>query len=148
MSPVNHHATALVIADRGILIAGRSGAGKSSLALALIAHCRACGLFARLVADDQVFLHEIAGRVIASAPGATSGLAEAWGAGPARLLFEPRAVLDMGVGLVEAGAAPRLSEGAREILPGIRLPWLELAEGNTPGAGLAVLARLGISPFG
>ncbi|RWH23488.1 MAG: HPr kinase/phosphorylase, partial [Mesorhizobium sp.] len=35
----NIHATAILIGDRGVLITGPSGAGKTTLALTLIDHC-------------------------------------------------------------------------------------------------------------
>ena len=53
--PDNLHASAVVLGDRGIVIAGESGAGKTQLALELLSHARSFGLFARLVADDQIF---------------------------------------------------------------------------------------------
>ena len=52
----NFHATAVVLGDRGIVIAGEPGMGKTQLALDLISHARTQGRFARLVADDQIFL--------------------------------------------------------------------------------------------
>ena len=55
-APATIHACALVIGETGVLIRGASGAGKSSLVLALLEAAAAKGLFARLVADDRVAL--------------------------------------------------------------------------------------------
>ena len=56
------HATTVVINDIGVLLRGRSGSGKSDLALRLIEGG------ARLVADDQTILEYSDGRVEARAP--------------------------------------------------------------------------------
>ena len=70
------HASAVAFADRGALITGPSGSGKSALALELISRG------ARLVADDGVLLSRAPdGRVLARAPAAIRGLIEARGVG-------------------------------------------------------------------
>lgn len=56
------HATCVAIEGRAVLIAGRSGAGKSDLALRLIDRG------ARLVSDDYTEVRARAGRAFASAP--------------------------------------------------------------------------------
>lgn len=69
------HASAVAVGSSGLLICGRSGAGKSSLALELIA------LGANLVADDQVLLTEKDGGLLMSAPPSIDGMIEARGLG-------------------------------------------------------------------
>ena len=69
------HASCVALAGRGLLIAGASGRGKSSLALRMMA------LGATLVADDRVALRRCGDAVLASAPPAISGLVEARGLG-------------------------------------------------------------------
>ncbi|RUX64203.1 HPr kinase/phosphorylase, partial [Mesorhizobium sp. M7A.F.Ca.US.014.04.1.1] len=64
VQPENIHATMVLIGERGILITGASGSGKTALALALIDHCRQRGSFARLVGDDQLFVGAHAGRLL------------------------------------------------------------------------------------
>lgn len=144
---VNRHAVALVIGETGLLVVGPSGSGKTTLALSLLAHMHASGHFARLVADDQVFLGSHGGRLVATAPETIAGLAEAYGTGPARLPHLPRAMIDLAVKLVEPSDAPRLCEGSVELLPGHTLPLLELPFRNAEANGFAVLARLGLPPF-
>jgi serine kinase of HPr protein (carbohydrate metabolism regulator) len=143
----NKHAVALVLADKGLLILGPSGSGKTTLALALLSHMQASGRFARLVADDQVFLSTRGGRLLASAPETIAGLAEAYGAGPAGLPHLPRAVIDLAVRLVEPAEAPRISDSSAELLLGYKLPLLELRCRNAEANIYPVLARLGLPPF-
>lgn len=69
------HASAVSFGPRGVLILGRSGSGKSSLALQLMA------LGAVLIADDQTELFLKNGVVWARAPEAIAGLIEARGVG-------------------------------------------------------------------
>lgn len=147
MAGLNSHASVVVAGDRGILVRGRSGAGKTTLALALVRHCRACGVFARLVADDQVYLRAAGERVVATVPAPIAGLAEAFGTGPAAVDHEASSVVDLVVSLVEPARAPRLFEGTVELLPGLALPCLELAEKNASGGVQALAARLAIYPF-
>jgi HPr kinase/phosphorylase len=72
---VTIHATAVALAGQGVLICGRSGSGKSALALQLMA------LGARLVADDQTFITTVDGELVGSAPPTIRGLIEARGIG-------------------------------------------------------------------
>jgi HPr kinase/phosphorylase len=79
------HATAVAVDGRGLLITGASGAGKSSLALALI------GLGAQLVSDDQTLLERVDDGVVLDCPVAElRGVIEVRGMG---LLRAPIAAL-------------------------------------------------------
>ncbi|MEM1384040.1 MAG: serine kinase [Pseudomonadota bacterium] len=74
------HACAAAIADRGLLITGAAGTGKSTLLCELLA------LGADLVADDRVVLSAQSGCApTLSAPRATAGLVEMRGAGILRM---------------------------------------------------------------
>lgn len=73
------HASCVARDGRALLILGRSGSGKSSLALDLIA------LGATLVADDRTIVRRKADRLIASAPPAIAGRIEARHIGLLRL---------------------------------------------------------------
>lgn len=143
----NLHATAIVIGDRGVLIRGPSGSGKTTLALALLADARARGRFAALVADDQVLLSGHDGRLACIAPSAIAGLVEVRGASPRPVRYQPSAIIDLVVTLVEADAAPRFSEPRWEELAGCRLPALALARRTADGAFAAIAARLLLPPF-
>lgn len=87
------HGSVVSIAGRAVLILGRSGAGKSGLALRLI------GRGAALVADDQVLLERRGGALIASAPSILAGMIEMRGFGLMRLPYQPEAVVVAAVDL-------------------------------------------------
>lgn len=69
------HATCVTYGQRGLLIVGKSGSGKSGLALQLMA------FGADLVADDRVTLFEDAGVITARCPAPIKNLIEARGIG-------------------------------------------------------------------
>lgn len=118
-SVVHASAVALEVAGdwRGVLITGASGAGKSALALALMAHG------ARLVADDRVILSREGGQVLARAPAAIAGRIEARGIGILRADVLGSAGVGLVVGL-DGQASARLPPARRIELNGIALPYL------------------------
>ncbi len=69
--PLLLHASCVAVKGRAVLILGASGAGKSSLALLMMA------MGADLVADDQTRIVARGGRLIATAPTEIKGLIEA-----------------------------------------------------------------------
>lgn len=69
------HANCVSVEGQGVLILGRSGSGKSSLTLELMAHG------ARLVADDRTVLHRRGEQLYATCPPALVGKIEARGVG-------------------------------------------------------------------
>jgi serine kinase of HPr protein (carbohydrate metabolism regulator) len=143
----NFHASAVALGDRGIVIAGPPGSGKTQLALALISHARSFGLFARLVADDQILLSAHGGRVVCAAPATIAGLVEVRGLGPRPAAYEKKAPVDLLVRLVDRSAAERFPETETESLAGCRVPLLRLAAGDGRASAMAVLARLSMPPF-
>ena len=147
MAGRNLHASALIVGDRGVLITGASGTGKTTLALSLVARFGAQGRFARLVADDQVFLAGSHGRLLCTAPASIAGLAEVRCAGPRPLPSEWRMVVDLVVRLVPEGSAPRFQEDRTERLEGILVASAELPARNVEAAHLALASRFGLAPF-
>jgi HPr kinase/phosphorylase len=128
------HATAVALGAAGILIRGRSGSGKSALALGLIMADRKRH---RLVADDRVVLSAGDGRLRASAPPEIAGLLEVRGQGLLPFPYLRSAAIALVVDLVEAGAAPRLPGAAERetelcgaVIPRILLP-IGVADGPT-----------------
>lgn len=88
------HATTVALGeDRGLLILGPSGSGKSGLALQLIA------LGAQLVADDRTTVHDEGGALIATCPPALRGRIEARTVGILNAPHLPRARLILAVDL-------------------------------------------------
>lgn len=138
----NRHATALVLGDRGLLVKGASGAGKTLLALALVSRARLAQSYAAFVSDDQVLLEAVSGRLLAHAPASIAGLAERRGAGPLAVAHVASAVIDGLVELVAPDLAPRLEDRPWETVLGVRLPRLHLASGAPEAAVLAVEAWL------
>ncbi|HEY0281644.1 MAG TPA: HPr kinase/phosphatase C-terminal domain-containing protein [Rhizomicrobium sp.] len=101
--------------DAGVLLLGKSGAGKSDLALRLIA------LGAALVADDRTDLYVWHRRLYARPPARLAGLIEIRGIGILKLPHAPRARVAL---VVELGrGAKRLPDHRRYRPPaGLALP--------------------------
>src|SRR5947208_5869041 len=88
------HASAVLAGARAVLIRGPAGAGKSQLALALIAAAQSGLLrFARLVGDDRVHLEACHGRVLVRPAPPIAGLIELRGLGVRKLDYERLAVV-------------------------------------------------------
>jgi HPr kinase/phosphorylase len=118
------HACAVLVGARAVLIRGPAGAGKSRLALKLIASGRLA--FVRLIADDRVHVAAAHGRLIARAPANLAGLLEIRGIGIRSLPYEPMAVVGLVVDL--ATATERMPPAAAETeIEGVRLPRLAVA---------------------
>ena len=118
MTGILRQATGVAIGGRGVLIEGASGAGKSSLALALIDRG------ATLVGDDGVLLELRGERLWALPPPHTSGLLEIRNVGLVTLPASPAPVALV----VELRPdAPRLPEAAGEAaLAGVTMPLIAL----------------------
>jgi HPr kinase/phosphorylase len=135
------HASAVLVGSHAVLIRGPAGAGKSSLAFALIGAAQSGRIpFARLVADDRVALAASHGRLLARPAEALAGLIEVRGLGIRRLDYEPVAVVGWVVDLADPKAS-RLPEAAdREVtLAGITLPRLGIAAGTDPLSAVSAL---------
>lgn len=123
------HGTAIVIGDKGVLILGASGAGKSDLALRLIDRG------AILVADDQVIVATSGGRVIVRAPGRIAGRMEVRGLGLVEVPYRAEAPLMLCVEL--APEADRLPEPAVRMVAGIPVPAVTI-DPRPPSAAIKV----------
>ena len=141
----NHHATVVVIGDRGILIRGPSGAGKSSLAHSLIAQTSAFGIFARLVADDQVWLVARHGRLVAHVPATLAGLIEVAPLGPLPVPHEPACCIDLVIDLEPAQMLGRMVAPDQILIEGLRVARLKLSQRNIVSV-TAALQRILVSP--
>lgn len=144
----NIHASAVVLGERGVLIAGASGLGKTGLALALVSHARSFGLFGRFVGDDQLFLEAHGDRLLCLAPPTIAGYAEIRGLGPSPVDFERKAPVDLLVRLEPEGKADRFPETTTERLCGCDIRLLTLAGGDRDGALFAIASCLRMPPFG
>jgi serine kinase of HPr protein (carbohydrate metabolism regulator) len=123
------HACAVLVGARAVLIRGPAGAGKSRLALDLIAAARGGLLrFARLVGDDRLHLEAANGRLLARPAAALAGLIEFRGLGLRQLAYEPAALVGWVVDLA-APDAERMPGAQQTEIAGIVLPRLAVAAG-------------------
>ena len=131
---VTLHGSAVAYKDRGLIVTGDSGTGKSSLTTELIAHG------AGLVADDWVVIERgRAGGLVMSAPKPIAGLLELRGIGLVRLPYTDQAPLTCIVDLNREPAErlPRLQE--RRFL-GVSYP--VICGKGRPGLASALMAVL------
>jgi HPr kinase/phosphorylase len=128
------HASAVLVGAKAVLIRGRSGSGKSRLALALVQAAQTGQLrFARLVADDRAHLEAVNGRLLVRPAAALGGLLELRGIGIGRLAMEPLAAVGWVVDLAADDAARLPEKAAQEVsIEGIRLPRLGVSPGQDP----------------
>jgi len=128
------HVSAVAIGGRAVLIGGRSGTGKSDLALRLIDRG------ALLVSDDYTYVHRINGRALASAPATIAGKIEVRGVG----IVECESAADVPVALFVdlEGQPQRLPHGEDRIaVAGVSIPIVAL-DGHHASAPLKVEAAL------
>jgi serine kinase of HPr protein (carbohydrate metabolism regulator) len=141
--PATVHASAILVGERGVLIRGPSGSGKSSLLLGLL---MAEPATTWLIGDDRVVLTAVHGRLLAAAPAALAGLLEIRGQGIVRRPFVSPARLDFVVDLMPLADCPRMppAEAATVAVEGIALPVLRLPIASPDGPArvrVAVLRR-------
>jgi len=121
------HATVILTGATAVLIRGPSGAGKSRLAWDLLQAAQQGALpFARLVADDRVYLDAHHGRLLARTPAELAGLIEVHGLGIRHVPFEPLAAVGLVVDLAADDAA-RHPAPTTATIAGIALPRLAVA---------------------
>ena len=130
------HATTVAFAGRAVLLRGRSGSGKSDLALRLI------DAGARLVADDQSELRRDGDAIMVRAPEAIAGLIEARGVGLLQVDPLPFARLALIADLVVPERVERLPNPSSETIFGLAIPLVEIAPFE---ASAAVKLRLALA---
>ena len=141
------HGVALVLGGAGVLLRGRSAAGKSRLAEEAADAARQRGWFGRLVADDRVLVSLCGGRLVLSPHTAIAGQVERRGQGIFDVDHEGAAVLRLVIDLVDRDRASdmpaRMPTTAEQtaLISGIAIPRLVLAIGE-PGAVQAILERI------
>ena len=145
----NHHGTLISLNDKGILICGCSGSGKTSLALHLYRRAKAARSHALIIADDQVILSANSGSLYGACPEAILGKIEIRGFGIVDISnFQNYPVpIDWYVELVPEEQAVRFYDDQTVELAGVSVPSLALAENDTERAANAILAALGM-PLG
>lgn len=152
------HATSVVVGaastpfggavEGAVLLMGEAGAGKSDVALRLIA------MGARLLSDDQTQLFAEAGKLFAESPSSLHGQMEIRGVGIVALEAAEPAPVILAVMLNADTQVPRLPESLRYALPGALEalegpPLLRLSpfEAGTPAKIAAAAAALSRGAF-
>ena len=122
------HASAVAVGERGVLVRGASGSGKSSLVLGIIDRDPDTSF---LVADDRVVLAAVDGRIEASPPGTIAGRLEVRGLGIVTVPYVSPSPIALVVDLLPTGRCPRFPEPRERatVLLGIALPRLILPIG-------------------
>jgi HPr kinase/phosphorylase len=125
---ISLHATAMIYGERGVLILGPSGSGKSALALALMARARSAGTFWALIGDDRVFVRKANNRLVGRGAASMAGLIERRMVGLITVRHEAAAVIRLGIELCEHGRRwPRMPEDQDSLVVGeVALPRLAL----------------------
>lgn len=127
------HATAVVSGDRGILIRGPSGSGKSRLALDLILAGQAGQIPpATLIGDDRVRLTVSPGGLIVRGVPELAGKIEIRGLGIRSIGFAEQALVGVVVDL-EAADAERLPppQALKTTVSGLEIPRIPVGRGYT-----------------
>jgi serine kinase of HPr protein (carbohydrate metabolism regulator) len=115
------HATCVAIKDKGVLLTGDPGSGKSDLALRLIDEG------AELVADDMTKLCIVDEHLVATAPNTIAGMMEVRHVGLLRLPHRASVTVSLYVELVsQTENLERLPEGSSFVLLDHSVPLLKL----------------------
>lgn len=131
------HASCVAIGGRAVLIEGRSGSGKSDLALRLIDRG------ATLVSDDYTVLIRDKSALLAQPPATIAGRIEVRGLGIVELPYAERVPVALVIGL--AGQVERMPvESGERSIAGILIPEIALAghESSAPIKVELALKRL------
>ena len=113
---------------KGVLITGKPGVGKSSLALQLMDRG------ALFISDDQTALSQEVGEIVARAPLALKGLMEVRGIGICQFPCQEKSFLNLFVEICDSIEVERLPESSFVEYYGIRVPYLKLLKGDPLGA--------------
>ncbi|MBR5129978.1 MAG: HPr kinase/phosphatase C-terminal domain-containing protein [Alphaproteobacteria bacterium] len=117
MTTLGIYATSLIVNQKGVLITGQSGFGKSSLALELIDQG------ASLIADDVTFLSEKDGKLYASCDEKWHGCFEVRGLGIVKgIPAEPIAKIDYQIELIDEKVERMPCEIAEKTYCNVNIP--------------------------
>jgi serine kinase of HPr protein (carbohydrate metabolism regulator) len=127
------HASCVAIGGQAVLIEGRSGSGKSDLALRLIDRG------AVLVSDDQVIVRREGTRALAAPPETIAGKIEVRGLGIVTMPVERDVPVALLVRLVE-GEIERMPDGASRTIAGVAIPEMVIRAFEASAAAKVVAA--------
>ena len=135
------HATLIRINGKGVLLKGKSGSGKSDLALRLLENKKA-----ELVADDAVEISLQSGHIIGQAPQNLAGLLEVRGVGIVSYPYIEKSYIDMVVELKSSiDEIERMPLMQKEVILGLEINKIDLyaKENSAPDKVIAALRLLG-----
>ena len=134
----NIHATCISINKKGVLFLGKSGAGKSDMALRLIASQKA-----KLVADDRVEIWIQKNRLKARAPIQIKNLLEVRNVGIIEIKSLSSVYIELAIELTNE-KLERMPEEAFYEIEGLKIPLIKLNpfESSAPAKILAALRLL------
>lgn len=145
------HATTVQLQGRGVMLMGKSGAGKTELALTLIERANIRNEQACLVADDRTLLHVEGDRLIASVPEILAGGVEIRGAGLFSVAYVKQTPLDLVVMLVPREEAERYPNNEKWSFEAVEIPRLLLpalsSNGDSNALSRAIEATLFSTPW-
>lgn len=118
------HGSLVQIDGKGVLITGKSGSGKTSLALGLIETAKRHGSAAFLVSDDQVLIETVRDGVKGAAPPSIAGKIEIYGFGIVPVPHSPSSQIHLIVELVDDKTLERMPEPSTQIIGGCVLPMI------------------------
>lgn len=131
---VGAHASVVGYQNRGLLILGHSGVGKSRLAAEVMA------LGGNLVADDQVQFAVTRGMLVASSVPHLAGIMELRHMGLIRVVdYIPTILIHLAVELVEGAEPERLPEPQIRDFMGVEVPFLQLPPPPRTSAAAIIL---------
>jgi HPr kinase/phosphorylase len=129
--------TCVAVDGTGVLLRGRSGTGKSDLALRLI------DAGAALVADDYTLVAVENGRPMATAPPELRGLLEVRGIGIVRLPAAEQAFLHVVIELSDPATIERMPAQENVRISGVTLPLFRIPAGQASSAAkVRLVARM------
>ena len=130
------HATLVSLGGKGVLLKGKSGSGKSDLALRLIENKGA-----KLVADDAVELEKRGSAVYGKAVENLRGLLEVRGVGIVSYPYLAETAIDMAVNLVDDIAEiERFPQAKKELILGLEIKQIDLYARENSAADKIVAA--------
>ena len=136
MKSKNIHANTVCVKDKGIIIIGPSGSGKSDLTLRLILKYNAV-----LVADDRTIVEYVNGVLKAKCPQNIKGLLEVRSVGICKFKAKASAKVSLVIKLVSPPSKiERMPETKTMEILGVKIPTIELCAFETSAAEKVIAA--------